>query len=277
MGPEAANFLNFSANKVGMGRYYRYSTTYTRNSGDPHTSIHNYWLNVISHAWCFRMMSLDLKYYLFALGDDVVIAFDGDVDVVAVAAALPPMMLKLGFISEPLVQEPVSFCSAYFIPMKVNGRNTYVLTPDVRRVLSKVGFSLDNITPVNAYIEKCASLTSIASLACVPLTRVLIPKMLEHVHGQLPRPISDDDRYKLMHNVGCNVLEPNLFTEDVYLQLLGVSRPEVVALEQFLYNVVHSKPATLCILHHPVLAIIAKHWLGKPYLNILPSPRLPTR
>jgi hypothetical protein len=281
LGPDASNFLRARLESRGQGRYHRYSTVATRRSGDPQTSCDNGDLNFIAHDYCLRRLGIPFSdVYTVVMGDDNVTAVRRNHDIYAIVAALPAIMAELGFQSEPLIQDPVSFCSAYFIPMEVDGVRTHVLTPDIRRIMSKLGFGLDNRTPSKAFHEKAASVLSLAPIHCIPIGRGLTAGLRSQLRGtdaDIAAMAVHDEPWRANYTVGGHILTACPDTWPVYSRLLDITMAEAMELDTVVEHYVRLVGAQVAIVNHPLIASLAQRWLGRPCPHRLSSPPLPEK
>jgi hypothetical protein len=231
-----------------------------------------------------------LRTFLVAAGDDNMTYLPPGTDVQAFAAALPAAMKLLGFISEPIVRDPPSFCSAFFVPMYVDGVRTEVLVPDIRRPLAKSGFSQTPTRPTKAFIEKAASLNSMPVLDCLPVARQVVKGMLYAMvrindHSVYPDFKIDDScvsispeatpDYKIAHDHTKRYAPIPQETDAAYLSVLGLEPVEANRLGDFLEWVYSRYGGTVAMAQSPHLNNLSQVWCGPPTGQTLPVPPLP--
>lgn len=128
---------------------YVYDSIAGRKSGDCNTSVGNSILNAITTSSFF--IQRKQRFNLLVLGDDMLCAFDGNLDV----NEYEKHLRSFGLDPEIVVHDngqSVSFCSAYFWHAIVNGDyfhlpyhgdlDSYVMGPKPDRLLSKFGYMI---------------------------------------------------------------------------------------------------------------------------------------
>lgn len=135
----------------GITKYYKYSVSATRKSGDGNTSVGNSFLNCAAN-FCAIVAFLKTKgvhdpfskVYIMANGDDCLIAvyseeldgMEGFAESYIEGLGLEAKFKKSG-------KRP-TYCSSIFVPVQTSsGEDTHVLVPEMTKFLSKCGFSIN--------------------------------------------------------------------------------------------------------------------------------------
>jgi hypothetical protein len=157
--PEVLKWLESELLTKGVTHHgLRYCVPGTRRSGDPTTSEGN------SHTNGTMILFSTLTAGVFT-----------DINNCPRAMAI---LQQLGMVPEPVVHhqpELASFCSSYFWPAIVDGRETRVLGPKIGRVISKAFWNMTDIPDTPWLKAVCRGL--MADVAHIPILRVLIPKL----------------------------------------------------------------------------------------------------
>jgi hypothetical protein len=133
----------------GYGKFHRYSVPFTRKSGDQNTSIGNTLSNFVAHGSSLEQLAAEegavYDYFMLGLGDDNIVAIrrPGGIDP-GWTNKLEERIKRTGF--KPKLKHTTalhaSYCSSRFMPAERNGMDTYVLCPDVKRMITKSGYSV---------------------------------------------------------------------------------------------------------------------------------------
>lgn len=129
----------------------------SRRSGDPNTSIGNTILNMLSHMYAYKKvagLTIRKDYAMAGMGDDNLMIIKNKFESVEKAVFVNRTKIEEVFQSLGLdpklkfrVNEPyqAEFCSAIFVPVRIDGRKTFILAPKPGRWLSKIGFSAQKL------------------------------------------------------------------------------------------------------------------------------------
>lgn len=130
--------LNEQRRTVGKGKYYKYSCSFTRKSGDQNTSLGNTYINVAVHCFALNQLKI-VDYLMLAVGDDNILAVKGEKDSFMndMAKIVSDFGLKPKF-SKNFVP---SYCSGNFMPVLRQGKPTHIFVPDLFRFLCKCGWT----------------------------------------------------------------------------------------------------------------------------------------
>lgn len=214
-----------SVNTKGRSRYYSYWCQGTRKSGDPHTSFENSFLNFA------------LTYYLLQHTQPKLLII-GDDNVIALPPGCPPPDLRrlttqfadYGFVAKLAfsIDNRPSFCSARFLPCLLNGRDTAVLVPDARRILAKIGWSLEPRKPLTAQYVAASTLLSMRHLSPLPIFRSLFAHYFSFEHNfkqpLVPTP-SHPHTYNQIFDPGQEVVFPPTAIA-LYAADMGLANPD---------------------------------------------------
>lgn len=105
----------------------------------------------LKRLWPEGVAGADLESFIrfMGLGDDCLLAFRGVPPAVAsqVLSASILDLAAMGLNPSPVAPQIVSFCSALFWPIIVDGRETFVLAPELLRQLSRFGATFNHKFP----------------------------------------------------------------------------------------------------------------------------------
>jgi hypothetical protein len=155
------------ADTKGYSKFYKYEVPFTRKSGDQNTSVGNTLLNFSVHKYAMECCGIT-DYFMIGLGDDNVIAYKGQIDVLEIQATIESFGLK----PKLKVTNDPSYCSSVFIPCWRRGKESFVLGPDPYRFISKFGFTVSKVMPNERLGVLKNNVISVNTCSFTPLMRV---------------------------------------------------------------------------------------------------------
>jgi hypothetical protein len=226
-------------------------------SGDGDTSCSDttfcgWMLLVIIEELCILLrvhVSLDLKFRALDMGDDVLILSSRSI-MDNRNHWLDRIYRSFGFLPEIAIHRSlafVSFCSSRFWPTSTG----LVLGPKIGRICSKTFWSIDAVSQPKSWVKSiCLGLLNECSF--VPVLRVLLPHLIRLCGDVVSHPVFEE--YRFHARVGHEVCDE---TFDMMFQLYGLSRANVLALEDFVGGVTLGQ-----LIVHPFLKHICDVDLG---------------
>jgi hypothetical protein len=236
----------------GFSHYYKYETKYTRKSGDQNTSIGNTIINMMAHLWAIQLYNTrnpnhKLQFKMLALGDDNLMAVKnaGDdfaqfINVQISKLGLQPKCFKSKFAP--------TYCSSVFVPvLDLNNKERYVLVPEVIRKLTKMSWTVTNVTKKESVTGRLKSneLSQINN-SLMPVSRAfhnyyvnLSVQEARLARWETHKPYDSD------YHLGDN-------TREWFTAVYGVSWSEVQQLEDYLHSLLVKTNGKPCFWNHPI-------------------------
>lgn len=242
----------------GKSKFYNYSCRTTRKSGDPNTAVGNKVNNDAAVAYMMYCCFID-DYKIIVLGDDLVIAYKSNMSNQALSKQLTEICALLGLVVKVSFEH--TFCSSFFVPVirKPVG-DTYLLVPDVRRIICKLGFSADPLHKSQTMLTHARdTLMGLRSLSLVPVGRSLLK-----AYGVDTGSVDLDLRPWRVHCRYGEDCVPNEFTDVVYANCLNMSCAELYCLESVIYKAHTLSLGRPSLLSHPSVDLMVDRWLGVP-------------
>ncbi len=134
------NALSAQKYTFGRGKYHKYEVPYTRKSGDQNTSLGNSLINASVHAYALEKCGIT-DYYMVVIGDDNMMAIKKGVLNVKLITKMHGIIASFGLVPKLLVKDHPSYCSGEFMPIKLEGKETVVLVPNMIKFLTKQGWT----------------------------------------------------------------------------------------------------------------------------------------
>lgn len=219
---------------VGYGHYFKYKTAFTRKSGDQNTSVGNTIINMVAHIWAINSYNLrgnSVKYRMLALGDDNLLAVKnhGPDFVTFINQQIQMLGLQPKFFQSTIAP---TYCSSVFLPVREeNGNERYVLVPEMLRRLTKIGWTITNVTGKETTQGRLkANEISQMNNSLMPVTRVFNQyySSLQVASTRLSKWQAHDD-YDSDYICSDN-------TREWFTSVYGVPWSSVLQLENFLYE-----------------------------------------
>jgi len=266
----AIDFLIGGARTKGSARFWAYMTIATRRSGDPHTSVANAILNFLATAYSMARTQFanNSDYYVLVNGDDNVTYILPNSAFTAhdFSVELARNNKRLGFNSEvALVEDPcfpngvrTGFCSAIFVPMIIDGVATHMLCADIRRVMCKMGFSLDDRSPTKAAALLRNTILGLSYFRALPLASAFWDAFLCSPEQALA---GSADSYTPWKHAPLADYQPSEATWTAYCSVLGIGRQAVGELSAWLIGALREQTPCLKVIRHPLLDQISLHWM----------------
>lgn len=251
----AKKCVSFQDKTVGYGNYYKYSCAYTRKSGDQNTSIGNTFINFLSHAYAIMRYETDFKvkvrFHMMGLGDDNVLAVDVPKDKLKafgdhVAATIAAMGLKPKL---KVANRGTSYCSSEFVPVLRRGVPTYVLVPNVTRLMSKLGFTTGHLQAKDNDMRMKGNMLGNRYLQYMPVLRVFY-----HFYTQKKGKGAGEYKFnchELSGKTDCEITED---TFNWFSDLYGLNKGEIDELEEFIMGMLVASKSKPCLYDHVMIA-----------------------
>jgi hypothetical protein len=178
-----------------------------RCSGDPNTSCGNSGLTIATTDSCLAQEFGDSQQILIAgMGDDNtsiipgVLANGKDLD--DIRRNLISSYAKFGFVAKVKIHTCIAkaeFCSGVFWPVRLNGRETYVLGPKPGRIIPKMGYSIKPLTDGEI---KGMFIGYHHMGHYVPIMNTYVDSMLKKMNKtKCKRYVDHESQYKICYNV----------------------------------------------------------------------------
>ncbi len=276
--PEAAirRILNRRTTR-GRSRFTKFGHVEEMRSGEDFTFLLNTILNLLCHGLALQRLTddkiIDPCWHALGLGDDSVMAvkpavgnFMQTADFRArISATVEATSKGLGFKSSIDWSRPLKYCSGFFVPIRVDGRPSRVLCPDIRRVLCKQGFTTSRRDINDVWRDNRQSFLALRQFSVLPLAEWVYRAYLRF-GDQYQVAVATPD-WKANYFSKEVRLERDTFTTLEYCDAIGLSERECDELGQFLLGVYSLGPGAYLV-QHPLLTQCSESWLGAP-----PPPR----
>ncbi len=184
-----------------------YFVPYGRNSGDPNTSVGNTTNTCSTTEYVMTEVFGEGDFKIKGMGDDnitiIPAALANGRDLDEVRDQIVAEFAKFGFKAKVKLHTDVSraeFCSAAYWPAKVDGEETFVMGPKPGRLLTKMGFTIKDLSlgEVKGMFQGYQ-----ASCGHVPVLRVYVNQMLAKMDGIRATHYYDKEaRYKMQAVAG---------------------------------------------------------------------------
>lgn len=242
--------LNYQKKTVGISKFFRYKTKFTRKSGDQNTSVGNTIINFMVHLYAiheYNSRGNNVVFKMMALGDDNLLAvknagsdFCSYIEQVIVRLGLRPKFKQCS--------KAPTYCSSVFLPVVDGNRPTYVLVPELLRRLSKIGFTVKTLPRgVSPIARLKANELSMPNNRLLPVSRVFYNYYTSL--SQIKADYDNDYRPHAIYTANFSVCER---TFDWFTDVYGVSVDEINQLEDFLIKHLDSADGFPSVWNHPV-------------------------
>lgn len=232
----------------GETRYCKYEVKYTRKSGDPNTAPGNVLIQFAAHVYALRTYSDPVVWRMLGLGDDNLLAVKTK-DKHKLSAHILAVMTRLGLRAKLQVRQAASYCSAHFVPaIGPDGHETHLLVPDVKRIMSKCGLSVNSMKLSRTADHYASVFGGMPALDLLPLGRCFRDAYVADLNARVEGP------EWMVHTKMSVGFKASPGTAQAQADWLGVQVSELLVVDEYVYSALLATRGGPALITHPVLA-----------------------